>query len=94
MPLAVTRGSNEFEDFWYHRGVTVRQCHKICQKKVKIWSKSCQKVVNNNETSETGRRKRRRRRRFAVPKPGTTLSHLVKIDLDIRCAVVGLNKSF
>jgi hypothetical protein len=32
-----------------------------------------------NCTSETGRRRRRRgRRRFVVPRPGTTLSHLVK----------------
>jgi hypothetical protein len=33
--------------------------------------------------SETGRRRRsrrrRRRRRFVAPKPGTTLSHLVKM---------------
>jgi hypothetical protein len=26
-----------------------------------------------------GRRRRRRRRRFVVPRPGTTLSHLVKM---------------
>jgi hypothetical protein len=34
-------------------------------------SKSCQKVVKRG-------RRRRRRRRFVVPRPGTTLSHLVK----------------
>jgi hypothetical protein len=50
---------------------------KSCQKVVKKLSKSCQKVSKN---SETGRRRRtRRRRRFVVPRPGTTLSHLVKI---------------
>jgi hypothetical protein len=31
------------------------------------------------KNSETGRRRRRRRRRFVAPRPGTTLSHLVKI---------------
>jgi hypothetical protein len=43
-------------------------------------SKSSQKVVLKNK-SETGRRRRRRRRRrrFVVPRPGTTLSHLVKM---------------
>jgi hypothetical protein len=34
-----------------------------------------------DQNSETGRRRRRRRRRrrFVAPRPGTTLSHLVKI---------------
>jgi hypothetical protein len=36
-------------------------------------------LVLKDLNSETGRR-RRRRRRFVVPRPGTTLSHLVKID--------------
>jgi hypothetical protein len=45
-----------------------------CQKVSKKLAKSCQKVSKN---SETGRR-RRRRRRFVAPRPGTTLSHLVK----------------
>jgi hypothetical protein len=35
-------------------------------------------LVLNDKNSETGRRRRRRRRRFVVPRPGTTLSHLVK----------------
>jgi hypothetical protein len=37
----------------------------------------CKKTKN----SETGRRRRRRRRRrrFLVPRPGATLSHLVKL---------------
>jgi hypothetical protein len=41
-------------------------------------------LVFNNKNSETGRRRRRRRsrrrrrRRFVVPRPGTTLLHLVK----------------
>jgi hypothetical protein len=42
-------------------------------------SKSCQK--NKSETGRRRRRRRRRRtrrRRFVVPRPGTTLSHLVK----------------
>jgi hypothetical protein len=40
--------------------------------------KSCQKVSKNSETGRR-RRKRRRRRRCVVPRPGTTLSQLVKI---------------
>jgi hypothetical protein len=35
-------------------------------------------LVLKDKNSETGRRRRRRRRRFVVPRPGTTLSHLVK----------------
>jgi hypothetical protein len=36
-------------------------------------------LVLKDKNSETGRRRRRRRRRrFLVPRPGTTLSHLVK----------------
>jgi hypothetical protein len=42
--------------------------------------------VYKYQNSETGRRRRkrmkkrrRRRRRFVAPRPGTTLSHLVKI---------------
>jgi hypothetical protein len=36
--------------------------------------------VKKDQNSETGRRRRRRRRRrFVAPRPGTTLSHLVKI---------------
>jgi hypothetical protein len=47
MPSNVIGGSNEFEDFWCHRGVTLLQCHKMGQQKtVKIWSKSCANVVN------------------------------------------------
>jgi hypothetical protein len=42
------------------------------------------KIGYDFEHSETGRRRRRsrrrrRRRRFVVPRPGTTLLHLVKI---------------
>jgi hypothetical protein len=37
--------------------------------------------VANFETG--GRRRRRRRRRFVVPRPGATLSHLVKTRKDI-----------
>jgi hypothetical protein len=33
----------------------------------------------NDQNSLTGRRRRRRRRRFVAPRPGTTLSHLVKM---------------
>jgi hypothetical protein len=58
---------------------------KNCQKLVKkVVKKAVKKIVKNSETSEMGRRRRRRRRirrrrrRFAVPRPGTTLSHLVK----------------
>jgi hypothetical protein len=55
------------------------------KKVVKKLSKSCQKVVKKfvtpgNKNSETGRR--RRRRRFVVPRPGATLSHLVKTLLE------------
>jgi hypothetical protein len=39
--------------------------------------------VANFETG--GRRRRRRRRRFVVPRPGATLSHLVKTRKDIWC---------
>jgi hypothetical protein len=36
-------------------------------------------LVLKDQNSEMGRRRRRRkRRRFVVPRPGTTLSHLVK----------------
>jgi hypothetical protein len=37
-------------------------------------------LILKDSNSETGRRRRsrRRRRRFVVPRPGTTLSHLVK----------------
>jgi hypothetical protein len=48
----------------------------------KVEKKSCKKVekVYKDQNSETGRRRRRRRRRrrFVAPRPGTTLSHLVK----------------
>jgi hypothetical protein len=40
------------------------------------------KILYAFENSEMGSRRRRRRRRrwrFVVPRPGTTLSHLVKI---------------
>jgi hypothetical protein len=57
-----------------------KKLSKSCQKVVKKLSKSWQKVVKKIEFfSETGRRRRRRRRRFVAPRPGTTLSHLVKI---------------
>jgi plasmid stabilization system protein ParE len=63
----------------------VRKLSESCQKVVKKLSKSCQKVSKN---SETGRRRRRRigsrRRRFVAPRPGTTLSHLVKTTKYIR----------
>jgi hypothetical protein len=55
---------------------------KSCQKVVKKLSKLLSKLVIKN--SETGRRRKRRRRRrrrrriFVAPRPGTTLSHLVK----------------
>jgi hypothetical protein len=42
VPAAVIGGSNEFEDFWCHRGVAVLQCHIMCQQKM---SKYGQKVV-------------------------------------------------
>jgi hypothetical protein len=57
---------------------------KSCQKLPKA-AKSCKKVAKVDKklskigkNSETGRRRRRRRRRFVAPRPGTTLSHLVK----------------
>jgi hypothetical protein len=53
----------------------VKKLLKSCQKVVKKLSKGCQKVSKN---SEMGRRRRRRRRRFVAPRPGTTLSLLVK----------------
>jgi hypothetical protein len=38
------------------------------------------KVSKNSKTGRTRRRRRRRRRRrFVAPRPGTTLSHLVKM---------------
>jgi hypothetical protein len=41
--------------------------------------------VQKYQNSETGRRRRRRRRRrrFVAPRPGTTLSHLVKMQQTI-----------
>jgi hypothetical protein len=61
---------------------------KSCQKVAKKLSKNVKKIVKKlsnlskslvkkDQNSETGRR-RRRRRRFVAPRPGTTLSHLVK----------------
>jgi hypothetical protein len=54
MPLAVIRGSNEFEDFWCHRGISVAESPKFqkkelksVQKVVKTLTKNCQKVVKN-----------------------------------------------
>jgi hypothetical protein len=49
-------------------------------------SKNCQKLskalkINKSETGSRRRRRRRRRRRFVVPRPGATLSHLVKKSL-------------
>jgi hypothetical protein len=40
------------------------------------WGYNFENLVLKDKNSETGRR---RRRRFVVPRPGTTLSHLVKI---------------
>jgi hypothetical protein len=50
---------------------------KVAKKDVKKLSKSSQKVSTNSQTGRR-RRRRRRRRRFVAPRPGTTLSHLVK----------------
>jgi hypothetical protein len=58
----------------------VKKMSNNCQKVVKKLSKRCQKVFKKltkscqKNKSETGRR----RRRFVAPRPGTTLSHLVK----------------
>jgi hypothetical protein len=60
-----------------------KSCQKVVKKLSQKLSKSCLKVVNKvSKNYETGRRRRRRRRRrrFVAPRPGTTLSHLVKID--------------
>jgi hypothetical protein len=71
----------------------VKKLSKSCQKVIKKLAKSWQKVsklkichhspekVTTAENSETvrGRRRRGRERRFVVPRPGATLSHLVKI---------------
>jgi hypothetical protein len=66
---------------------------KVAKKLPKVAKKSCQKVVKkvvkkmaklkkckNTKILKRGRRRRRRRRRrrFVAPRPGTTLSHLVK----------------
>jgi hypothetical protein len=48
---------------------------KIAKKMAKLKIK-CKKIKNLKK--KTGRRRRRRRRRFVAPRPGTTLSHLVK----------------
>jgi hypothetical protein len=48
-------------------------------------AKSWQKVSKNSETGRRRRRRkrrRRRRRRLVAPRPGTTLSHLVKITMN------------
>jgi hypothetical protein len=39
----------------------------------------CKLKIGFDENSETGRRRRKRRRRLVVPRPGATLSQLVKI---------------
>jgi hypothetical protein len=60
----------------------VNSCQKVA-KSCKMLTKTCQKVVKKvAKKSETGRRRRRRRRRrrIAAPRPGTTLSHLVKTE--------------
>jgi hypothetical protein len=69
----------------------VKKLSKSCQKVGKKLAKSWQKVsklkicqspdkVTTAEISETvrGRRRRGRGRRFVAPRPGATLSHLVK----------------
>jgi hypothetical protein len=54
----------------------VKSCQKVGKKFVKI----CPELVALAENSETVRRRGRGRRgrRFVVPRPGATLSHLVK----------------
>jgi hypothetical protein len=69
-----------------------RSCKKSCYKAIIKLLKSWQKVSNLKSSvkflktgnSDTVRRRRRRRRRFVVPRPGATLSHLVKILLSVR----------
>jgi mRNA-degrading endonuclease RelE of RelBE toxin-antitoxin system len=76
----------------------VKKLSKSCQKVVKKLAKSWQKVsklknsqspdkVTTAENSETVRGRRRGRGRiFVVPRPGATLSHLVKISFCISAA--------
>jgi hypothetical protein len=54
-----------------------KSCQKIVKKIVKKLSNLSKSLVKKDQNSETGRR-RRRRMRFVAPRPGTTLSHLVK----------------
>jgi hypothetical protein len=59
----------------------VKKLSKSLQKVQKV-DKKLSKKFSNSETSRRRRRhsrRRRRRRGFVVPRPGTTLSHLVKI---------------
>jgi hypothetical protein len=53
--------------------------HKKLSKSCHFFFLSCQKVGKSSETGRRRRRRKRRRRRFVAPRPGTTLSHLVKI---------------
>jgi hypothetical protein len=71
-----------------------KSCKKVsksCQKVAKKWQKVVKKVVKNSVKGRRRRRRRRKRRRriFVVPRPGTTLSHLVKIGATLKRIVNG-----
>jgi hypothetical protein len=64
----------------------VKKLSKVVKKLAKSWQKVsklsiCQSpdIFTMAENSKTVRERRRRRRRFGFPRPGATLSHLVKI---------------
>jgi hypothetical protein len=75
----------------------VKSCQKLVKKLLESWQKVGKKLVNQfakvivatAKNSETSRgRGRRRGRRFVVPRPGATLSHLVKRnDYDYLCCL-------
>jgi hypothetical protein len=59
----------------------VKKLLKSCQKKL---AKTCHKVCKNSDTGRRRRKRRRRRRICVAPRPGTTLSQLVKIPIDVQ----------
>jgi hypothetical protein len=60
-----------------------KSCQKVLKGLKKVVKKVGKKLAKSDKNSETGRRRKRRRKRFVAPRPGTTLSHLVKISFNV-----------
>jgi hypothetical protein len=56
----------------------LESCQKVGKKLVNKFAIVIVATAENSETVRGRGRGRRRRRRFVVPRPGATLSHLVK----------------